>query len=289
VLPNSAEAADTFGWIDFKKGLLEQAVTTLTCDPESNHALEWNGDCRRAYGIMAAVSPISVAKFIGGPGSLGFLAVSCFVGLLLSYALPKWRTIGRAWLLGTLLVYIVLGFPIVAGSIASSLPRVPAPSLATVGKLDELIVLGGDNENGRVVETLDVWRALKPEVVLLLGDALLQRRLEDVGIPADRIRLLDEPATTRARMESVAAELRARHVRAGLVASRLQMPRVIELARTFEVNLLFLPSELDHELPTSGGSSLTPSYGALEISRDALYERAALSYYRSRGWIRAEP
>jgi len=90
-------------------------------------------------------------------------------------------------------------------------------------------------------------------------------------------------------MESIAAELRVRPVRAGLVASRLQMPRVVELARTFEVNLLFLPSELDHEVSISGGSSLIPSYGALEISRDALYERAALSYYRSRGWIRAQP
>ena len=235
------------------------------------------------------MSPISVVKFIGGPGSLGFLAVSCFVGLLLSYALPKWRTVGRAWLLGTLLVYIVLGFPVVAGSIASSLPRVPATNLATVAKLDELIVLGGDNENGRVAETLDVWRALKPEVILLLGDGLLGRRLEDAGIPADRIRLNDEPATTRAQMQSIAGELRARPVRAGLVASRLQMPRVIELARTFEVNLVFLPSELDHELPINGGSALIPSYGALEISRDALYERAALSYYRSRGWIGVQP
>ena len=235
------------------------------------------------------MSSISVAKFIGGPGSLGFLAVSCFVGLLLSYVLPRWRAVGRAWLLGTLLVYIVLGFPVVAGSIASSLPRVPATNLATVSKLDELIVLGGDNENGRVAETLDVWRALKPEVVLVLGAALLGRRLEDAGIPRDRIRLNDEPATTRAQMESIAAELRVRPVRAGLVASRLQMPRVVELARTFEVNLLFLPSELDHEVSISGGSSLIPSYGALEISRDALYERAALSYYRSRGWIRAQP
>jgi hypothetical protein len=28
-----------------------------------------------------------------------------------------------------------------------------------------------------------------------------------------------------------------------------------------------------------------PTYIALRVSRDALYEHAALAYYRSRGWI----
>jgi uncharacterized SAM-binding protein YcdF (DUF218 family) len=236
------------------------------------------------------VSPISIAKFIGGPGSLGFLAVSCFVGLVLSYALPKRPTVGRAWLLGTLLVYMVLAFPVVAHSIASSLPRATTANLATVGKLDALIVLGGDNEDGRVAETLDAWRVSKPDVVLILGDALLARRLEDAGIPAARIRQNDAPPTTRAQMEWIAAELRVRPVHAAaLVASRLQMPRVIEVARTYELHLLFLSSELDDDVATSGVRSLIPGYGALALSRDALYERASLSYYRLRGWIHAQP
>ena len=236
------------------------------------------------------MSPIGIAKIIGGPGSLGFFAVSCFVGVLLSYGWPKRPIVGRAWLLGTSLVYIVLGFPVVAHSIVNSLPPVTAANLATVGKLDELIVLGGDNEDGRVAEALDVWQALKPDAILLLGDARLARRLEGAGIPAARIQQNDAPATTRAQMEWVAAELRARPVHEGaLVASRLQMPRVIAVAQMYGLHLLFFASALDHDPPMSGVWSLIPSYGALQLSRDALYERAALGYYRSRGWIQVQP
>lgn len=236
------------------------------------------------------MSPIGIAKIIGGPGSLGFFAVSCFVGVLLAYGWPKRPTAGRAWLLGTSLVYLVLGFPVVAHSIASSLPPVTTANLATAGKLDELIVLGGDNEDGRVAAVLDAWEALKPEVILLLGDARLSRRLEGAGIPAARIRQNDTPATTRAQMEWVAAELRARPVHAGaLVASRLQMPRVIAVARMYGLHLLFFASPLDHDPAMSGVWSLIPSFEALQLSRDALYECAALSYYRSRGWIHVQP
>jgi len=236
------------------------------------------------------VSPIGIAKIIGGPGSLGFFAVSCCVGLLLSYGWPKRPPVGRAWLLGTSLIYIVLGFPVVAHSIAGSLPPVTAANLTTVGKLDELIVLGGDNEEGRVAEAVDAWQALKPDVVLVLGDEMLARRLNGAGIPAARIRRNDAPATTRAQMEWVAAELRARPVRAGaLVASRLQMPRVIAVARMYGLHLLYLASPLDHDPAMSGVWSLIPSYEALQLSRDALYECAALGYYRSRGWIHVQP
>ena len=100
----------------------------------------------------------------------------------------------------------------------------------------------------------------------------------------------DMPATTRAQMQWIATEFRTRPpTRAALIASRLQMPRVIELARSYGVHVLFLSSPLDHNVVASGVWTAIPSYGALEVSRDALYERAALSYYRSRGWIRAEP
>ena len=236
------------------------------------------------------MSPISIAKAIGVPGSLGFLVLSCVVGFVLLFVSRKAATVGRAWLLGTLLLYIVLGFPPVAQTIIDGLPAAPPADLSKVGRLDELIVLGGDNEDGRVGEALDAWRTLKPAVVVVLADAGLAQRLTDAGVPATRIDQDNAAATTRAQMDRIATELRARPVgAAGLIASRLQMPRVIALARTYELRLLFLPSPLDHNLATSGIWSVIPSYRALEVSRDALYERIALSYYRSRGWIQAEP
>ena len=236
------------------------------------------------------MSPISIAKTIGGPGSIGFLVLSCGIGILLVCIWPRRAAIGGWWVLGTLLLYCVLGFPFVARSIVDSLPPAPSTNLAAVGKLDALILFGGDNEDGRVAKTLDAWRRLKPDVVLLFGDALLAQRLAAAGIPATQIRQNDVPETTRAQMESVAAEMRARPVNAaGLIASRLQMPRVIELARPYALHLQFLTSPLDHTLPNDGIWSLIPSYRALEVSRDALYERLALRYYKSRGWIQAEP
>lgn len=236
------------------------------------------------------MSPTSIVKAIGGPGSIGFLALSCSVGILLAYAWPKRSAIGRSWLLGTLLLYGVLAFPFVAHSLAESLPPVRSTNLTSVGTLDELILLSGDNEDGRVAETLDAWRTVKPDLILVLGDEVLAQRLAAAGIPATHIRQNDVPASTRAQMEWVAAQMRARPVHAvGVIASRLQMPRVIELARMNALNLLFLSSPLDYNVPTSGVWSVVPSYRALELSRDALYERAAFGYYRSRGWIQAEP
>ena len=236
------------------------------------------------------MSPISIAKAIGGPGSIGFLVLSCAVGMLVVFAWPKRAAIGGWWVLGTLLLYGVLAFPFVARAIASGLPPAPSTNLAAVGKLDQLILLGGDNEDSRVAKTLDAWRTLKPDVLVLLGDAPLAQRLAAAGIPATQIRLNDGPETTRAQIEWVAAEMQARRLNAaGLIASRLQMPRVIELARTYALHLQFLTSPLDYPLADDGVRAMIPSYRALEVSRDALYERLALRYYESRGWIQAEP
>jgi hypothetical protein len=43
-------------------------------------------------------------------------------------------------------------------------------------------------------------------------------------------------------------------------------------------------SAIDDEPPVSGPGLWAPTYIALRVSRDALYEHAALVYYRWRGW-----
>jgi hypothetical protein len=236
------------------------------------------------------VSPIELFKFIGGPGSIGFFVCACAFGVLLMYVWPKGAVLGRAWLVMTCLAYVILGFPLVAHAIAESLPPPPSSGASTFRRLDELIVLAGDNEDGRVAKTFEAWHSLKPEVVLLLGDEMFAQRVAEAGIPVSRIRRNDASLTTRAQMEWIAAELQRHPVdAAALIASRLQMPRVFELARTYRLQLILLPSPLDHDCAPEGLRSLIPSYGALEVSRDALYERAALTYYRSRGWIATEP
>ena len=73
--------------------------------------------------------------------------------------------------------------------------------------------------------------------------------------------------------------------RSAMVVSRLQVPRVAALAARSGVHMPLLASPLDREPATTGSWRLIPSYGALCASRDAIYELAALRYYRWRGWI----
>jgi hypothetical protein len=63
------------------------------------------------------------------------------------------------------------------------------------------------------------------------------------------------------------------------------MPRVAALAQTAGLELDLLASPVDQEPPTEGVWRLVPTYLALRVSRDAIYEHAALAYYRWRGWI----
>jgi hypothetical protein len=73
--------------------------------------------------------------------------------------------------------------------------------------------------------------------------------------------------------------------RAAIVVSRLQMPRVAAMARAAGLDIILVPSPMDVEPPVKGLRYFLPSLAALTLSRDALYELAALPYYRWRGWL----
>ena len=70
-----------------------------------------------------------------------------------------------------------------------------------------------------------------------------------------------------------------------MVASELQMPRVAALVRAQRLTVLLAPSPIDSEPPKAGWTSFVPRYSGLRLTRDALYERAALAYYSRQGWI----
>ena len=73
--------------------------------------------------------------------------------------------------------------------------------------------------------------------------------------------------------------------RPALVTSRLQAPRIRELARHEQLDVTVVPARLEKEPPASGYRFWLPSLAALALSREALYERVALVYYRRNGWI----
>jgi hypothetical protein len=78
---------------------------------------------------------------------------------------------------------------------------------------------------------------------------------------------------------------RSPHAHTAVIASRLQAARVDALIRTARLPVTLLSSPVDEEPPVSGAARFVPSYIALRMSRDAIYEHAALVYYRWRGWI----
>jgi len=72
--------------------------------------------------------------------------------------------------------------------------------------------------------------------------------------------------------------------RAAVVASRVHLPRIVDAARRLKIDLVAIPSPLDSEPPDSGVRAWLPSFSGLQLSRDGLYERVAVAYYRWKGW-----
>jgi hypothetical protein len=233
------------------------------------------------------VNILSILKTIDAPGSLLFLAVCISLGLVVIYLWPRHRRLGRAWLLAVTGGYVVLALPPVANAIADRLPPSPSREAGAWRPLDTLVVLDGDNRDGRVRETVTVFSAASPRTVLLVGNLWMLDPLQKAGIPWARLKHEEDPPTTRAQLEYVGDLVNAGHSgRTAVIASRLQMPRVRALVEARDIPVVLIASPVDSEPPTSGFWRFVPTYGTLCASRDAIYEHAALAYYRWQGWIR---
>lgn len=230
---------------------------------------------------------LSILKTIGGPGSIGFLAVCSAVGLVLSRWSPRTRRIGRAWLLSLCFAYVALGLPVVANLISGTLSSYrPLSDLTSLRGTDVIVVLDGDNRRERVRETWRLFEAISPRWVIVSGAEWLTDRLMEAGIPRDRLLADREGSTTLLQIRRLPRLLRERgDVRAVVIASRLQMPRVAALIGASGLSPALAPSSCDAEPPTSGMRIFIPTYTALRVSRDAIYEHFAIGYYRYQGLI----
>ena len=221
------------------------------------------------------------------PGSVGFLIVSAAVGLALRFLWPRNRRFAHAWLTTIAFVYLIMSLPWVANTLSDRLPRIQSADSRPLGAAETIVVFDGDNRVGRVRETHRVYAAARPKVVHVLGAPWLVHALEKAGIPANAMAQDPVPSTTREQMVWVAQRFpRDGAGYVAVIASRLQMPRVAALARAAGVPLVPVASPVDDEPPTAGIRLFLPTYIALRVSRDALYEHAALAYYAWRGWIR---
>ena len=225
---------------------------------------------------------MTLLKAIGPPGSLRFLLLAVTIGLIISYLWPRRRRLGQAWMVAVVGGYAVLGWPPVAQAILDGLPTSVPAVVGNLETLDVLVVFDGDNRRGRVRAAEQVVAALSPPAIHVVGSRLIYR---DMPAPL-RGRLVHHPAgNTREQVEWVHHLVSAGPARRiGIVVSRIQAPRTRALTARAVPGVHVIASPLDAELPVTGLRRILPSYAALCVSRDALYEHAALSYYRWRGW-----
>jgi uncharacterized SAM-binding protein YcdF (DUF218 family) len=228
---------------------------------------------------------LTLLKFFAAPGTPGFLAMTVAIGLVAMFVWPRNRRLGRLWLIGVAATHIGLAMPVVANAIAEGLPRVPGAASAGASRVNMLIVLDGDNRRGRARIAAEFY-AKDPLTIWVLGDSWIMVPLIESGIPSYRISLDTNTATTREQMVRVGQLMAGRPERdTAVVASRLQLPRIAALAAIDHLSVQLVPSPVDIEPPVSGLLRFVPTYVAMRVSRDALYEHAALAYYRWRGWI----
>jgi uncharacterized SAM-binding protein YcdF (DUF218 family) len=230
---------------------------------------------------------INAVKAIGGPGSIGFLAVCLAMALALGRIGPRCHRLSRGWILLLLLGYLLLGLPLVANQIAREVSDYrPLDNTALLASANTLIVLDGDNSVARVREAQRLFAAMPAPIVIVSGRQRFVDAIIGAGIPSGRIHRDFRSRTTREQIANVKRWLHRRdNGQVAIVASRLQMRRVSALLQTAGLQPVLAPSAIDTEPPTAGPWVLVPTYVALRVSRDALYEYLALTYYRHQGWI----
>lgn len=230
---------------------------------------------------------MSVIKAIGPPGSIPFIAFCGLIGLFIAFVWPRNGRLARAWLWFVLAAHTVLAIPLVANAIASVLPRAQTPEAGSLSGLETVFVLDGDNRRGRVRSAAEAAQGSPSATVVILGGTpWLAGALAEAGVRPDRVTHDFRPGDTREQMDELRRLVADRPgAKTAVVASRLQMPRVAGLARTAGLTATLIAAPIDTEPATSGWRLIVPSYYALRVSRDAIYEHAALALYRWRGWI----
>lgn len=179
-----------------------------------------------------------------------------------------------------------MAFPVTANTLAGLLPKVQTVSADSLPLLDSLIVIDGDNRLGRARTAFEVYKTASPRTIRLLGDGLMRNLLVEAGIPSDEIVIDSTPLNTRHQMAAVSELVGKDHWRSALVASRLQAPRIAALAEAAGFPVRIVASPADREPAATGPRVAVPSFGALMLTRDSIYEHVALAYYRWQGWTR---
>jgi hypothetical protein len=197
------------------------------------------------------------------------------------------RRIGRLFVLGLFVCYLILSIPAVAHAIAGAAASARAEPAGTYGHLDEVFVIDGDNYQSRAALAVTLAAATSPRVVWVVGGGELRDALVAHGVPKRLWRWGGGAANTT--YDQIAwvrdSMVKTGNPRAAIIASRLQTPRIAGLTRRQGLDVLIVPSPVDDEPAVSGVGRWLPSLSGLRLSRDGFYERMAVVYYRWNGWL----
>jgi uncharacterized SAM-binding protein YcdF (DUF218 family) len=204
---------------------------------------------------------LGVVKILA-PGTAAFFIASAGVCLILL----RWqRTPRRVAMLGAVAL-VVLYF-------GMSLPWVAAHMAAPLRRFGPLADAGA--ARGALVVC-----------VVVAGPATLRDALVDGGIPMDRVIVDSGGTTTHEQLANVVGILRGRGFgRLVLVASEIHMPRALATAEALGLDAVPSASATRR---IAGRPRFWPTSDALRLSRESLYEYAALWYYGARGWMKPE-
>jgi len=224
----------------------------------------------------------------GGPAFEWFFLFCVLLGLLVRWWRPAAARAVRRSLLALACAYLVLSLPFIANLIAGWLPAVPTVTHpASPGPVDVLVVMDGDNRRGRARAGIEVNAAATPREVWVMGDGWLVEELSAGGVPRNRIFHDAFLPTTRDQLTSLAGLVARRPgSTVAVIVSRLQAARMARLLEQSHLSVRLIPSPVDVELASTGALAFVPTFDALHLSRDAIYEHAALRYYRWSGWIK---
>jgi len=225
---------------------------------------------------------LEIAKWIGAPGSLRLLGVIIAATTLLWLVRPRWRgklIVSSAAVAAT---YLVLALPAVANAIERSLPSTAQAVPVTI---DRLVIFDGDNRRGRARVGIALIKERQPTEIWVIGMGWLVEALSDAGIPRTFIHHWVAPTTSDQVKDLQDILSSSPGQKTVVIVSRLQAARTAALLRAANLDVTLIASPADQEPPAAGIHHYLPTYLALRISRDAIYEHAALWYYRKKGWI----
>jgi len=249
------------------------------------------------------------------PGSLEFLLIGFFLGVLLLFANRDTRAWGSSLLAFLAVLYFLLSLPLTARTLERALRdgSQPVRTVVAAGGAETIVVLGGgsttfraggneinelsDATALRVLEAARLYELLDRPTVIVSGgsDELLnaltpesipmQQELLDLGVAPDRIKLESVSGSTLEQAELLSRLLEVNEIREFiLVTSPIHMRRALAVMRAQGLDPVPSPSSQHSEGHIVEQGNLLPDPAALQASRAAVREGLAQLFYWLNGW-----